>query len=308
MYRYKKTVSSRFSRSTHTHTKMSIDLTRLDEESLAEERENIENKLNDHHQRVEERDEEHRIRTEGLKELERDHRRRRSSMIEAGEESSMDQRSLEHEKRALLKLKRDMFMERSKILAEDAKRQNELEDQLERVKVAMKKILNKAQKSSRDLELEKERARDVEKELKQRHDMKVNEIRSKHEEEMRKMEKELRAEMERSKRDLMDHEKRALKKAKEHEMLVLKNAFEHEKQTVYKLKSEMDERIANALKQQHKESDKELMNRSSKSLLLGSNKRHGRKLERLERIVETHRELLRQSVARLEAFRKILTS
>ena len=306
MYRYKKNRFFSFFDQTHTHTKMSIDLTRLDEESLAEERENIENKLNDHHQRVEERDEEHRIRTEGLKELERDHqKRRRSSMIEAGEESSMDQRSLEHEKRALLKLKRDMFMERSKILAEDAKRQNELEDQLERVKAAMKKILNKAQKSSRDLELEKERARDVEKELKQRHDMKVNEIRSKHEEEMRKMEKELRAEMERSKRDLMDHEKRALKKAKEHEMLVLKNAFEHEKQTVYKLKSEMDERIANALKQQHKESDKELMEKSL--LFLGDNKKHGRKMERLERIVETHRELLRQSVARLEAFRKILS-
>ena len=280
---------------------MNLDLTRLDKE-----REDIENELNDHHRRVEERDEEHRIRTEGLNELERDHRRRRSSNLEAGEESSMDKKSLEHEKRALLKLKRDMFMERSRILEEDAKRQNELEDQLERVKVAMKKILNKAHKSSRDLKLEKERARDVEQELKRKHDEKVNEIRSKHEKEMKKMAQELKAELERTKRNLLDHEKRALEKAKEHEMLVLKNAFEHEKQTVYKLKSEMDERIANALKKQN-ESDEDLMKRSSKLSSSGLKNTHNMKLERLERIVQTHRELLRQSVSRLEAFRKIFS-
>ena len=95
---------------------------------LEEERDRIEKELDLHNQKIEERDEEHRMRTEGLNELERDHRRRRSSICE----EALDPKSLEHEKRALLKLKRDMFLERSRILSDDAKRQTELEDQLER--------------------------------------------------------------------------------------------------------------------------------------------------------------------------------
>jgi hypothetical protein len=175
-----------------------------------------------------------------------------------------------------------------------------------RVKVAMKKILNKAHKSSRDLKLEKKRAQDIEEELKRKHELKVKDIRSKHEKEMQNMARELKSELERTKRELLDHEKMALDKAKEHERLVLKSAFEHERQAVYELKSEMDERIANAL--QKNENDENLLKRSSNSILgRREGGHHNQKLESLERIVQTHRELLRQSISRLEAFRKIFS-